>query len=204
MSGLEERIAGVVRGVAEEALRSAGVQTIFLIDDGSPEAELCLRWLSDGGSATDVRPVRRDAAALVESALQPLDPVEAARAAARSLAAAHGGLVAGPANRTTLLLAPRSWPDDLLPLGDLWASRVARLVGGWSGPPVAAELAARFGGVEQLDAALDAWVRGGEVDAGPELARDLRAALDRGRSGRRWPRLVPKLENRTIWVDLGR
>lgn len=204
MSDLERRLAGVVCGVAASALRAAGAQTLVLIDDGSPEASLCLRWLRDGLPGQGVRPVRVADAVLVESALQPIDPVEAARAVARTLARTMEGLVAGPANRTTLLLAPRSWPDDLLPLGDLWASRVAELAGGWSGPPLVTELAGRFGGVEQLDAALGAWVQGRDIDAAPGPIEELRAALARGRSARRWPRLVPKLENRTAWIDLGR
>jgi len=200
----EGRIAGIVCGVARAALRGAGAETLLLIDDGSPEAELCRRWLEPGLPPGAFRAIDATDPAIVESALQPVDAVEAARAVARSVAAAERGLVAGPANRTTLLLAPRSAPDDLLPLGDLWASRVAALTGSWSGPATIAELARRFGGVEHLDAALEAWLHGRVIDADPGLLEALEAALARGRSGRRWPRIVPKLESRTAWIDLGR
>ncbi len=198
------RIAEVVCGVVRTALRAAGARTLVLIDDGSPEAALCRRWLGAGLPSDALRPVRVDEAAAVESGLQRVHPVEAARALARTLAGSRDGLVAGPANRTTLLLEPRAWPDEVLPLGDLWATRVQVLAGGWSGPPAVKELADRFGGVEQLDAALDAWVRGCDIDAAPGPIQDLRTMLARGRSARRWPRLVPKLENRTAWIDLGR
>lgn len=199
----EARLAGVVCEVVAAALRDAGDVPLLLVDDGSPEARLCGRWLDEGlGSGRVVR-FAADPAAAVESPLQPIAAVEAARAAARTRAATTGGLVAGPANRTTLLLAPASAPDPVLPLGDLWASRIRTLAGAWSGPPVVMELAARFGGVDALDAALAAWVGGRRLNAGHAAEGRLRDVLLASRGLRRWPRLVPKLENRTAGLDLG-
>ncbi len=200
----EGRLAAVVCAVVERALGDAGARFLFLVDDGSPEADLCTRWLEGALPAGALRRVTPPGAAGLEPPLQRIRPVEAARALARSLAAAGDGLVAGPANRTTLLLAPREAPDDIAPLGDLWASRVALLAGGWSAPPVVAELAARLGGVEHLDRALSAWVDGRPLGVAREDEAQLLAALARARPARRWPRLVPKLEGRTAWIDLGR
>ena len=212
----ERRLARTVCGVVRGALRDAGARRLFLVDDGSPEASLCARWLSSGLPAGTVRTVTPPAAPGsdrgagegavpdVESPLQRVAPDEGTRALARSLAAAEDGLVAGPANRTTLLLAPDAAPDRVLPLGDLWASRVAELAGGWSGPAIVRELAERLGGVQRLDRALADWVTGRPLDLPEAAERELLGRLRRAQSARRWPRLVPKLENRTMWMDLGR
>jgi len=203
-SNREARLAGAVRAVVAGALRDARARHLFLVDDGSPEAGLCTRWLEGALPAGTLRRVGPPVTAGLESPLQRIRAVEAARALARSLAAEEDGLVAGPANRTTLLLAPREAPDDIAPLGDLWASRVSRLAGAWSGPPVVAELAGRLGGVEHLDRALAAWAAGRPLGLAREEEARLLAALVRARLARRWPRLVPKLEGRTAWIDLGR
>jgi hypothetical protein len=212
----ERRLARTVCGVVLGALRDSGAPRLYLLDDGSPEASLCARWLSVGLPAGTLRTVTppevagghpRGGEAIgpgVESPLQRVAPDEGARALARSMAAADRGLVAGPANRTTLLLAPDAAPDRVLPLGDLWASRVAELAGGWSGPAIVRELAERLGGVQRLDRALADWVSARPLDLPEETERELLESLRRAQSARRWPRLVPKLENRTMWMDLGR
>ncbi|HSM37384.1 MAG TPA: hypothetical protein VK837_13365 [Longimicrobiales bacterium] len=212
----ERRLARTVCGVVLGALRDSGARRLFLVDDGSPEASLCARWLSSGlpaGTVHTVTPPVTSGNAHrggegtgpgVESPLQRVAPDEGARALARSLASAEDGVVAGPANRTTLLLAPDAAPDRVLPLGDLWASRVAELAGGWSGPAAVRELAERLGGVQRLDRALADWVSARPLDLPEAAERELLASLRRAQSARRWPRLVPKLENRTMWMDLGR
>jgi hypothetical protein len=200
----EARLADVVSGVVGAALRDAAARRLFLVYDGSPEAGLCSAWLTAGLPDGVLRPVAAADLHGVESPLQHVQGAEAIRALARTLARAEGGLVAGPANRTTLLLAPDAAPDAILPVGDLWASRIDALAGNWSGPPEVTELADRLGGVEELDRALAAWLAGRPLGVGADLERPLIEALRRGRVGRRWPRLVPKLENRTAWIDLGR
>jgi hypothetical protein len=123
-------------------------------------------------------------------------------------AAASGLLAAHPVNKTTLLLGGAPPPEPLLPLGDLYASRVAALAGGWSGPPALRRLAERAGGIAALDTALAGLLeeRREAEDAlaalPPEAAAEVRARLAAGRFHLRRLGLVPKLGARTPGVDL--
>lgn len=111
-------------------------------------------------------------------------------------------------NKTALLLT-RGWPSEfLLPIGDLWATQVQQLTGGWSAPPDARALIEAAGGIEAVDRALQRWLERREdpqialADL-PESARG--PFLEAVRAGRAWREragLVPKLTTRTIGIDL--
>jgi hypothetical protein len=128
---------------------------------------------------------------------------EARRLKARLL---DGALTAHPANKTELLLGAALPPEPLLPLGDLYASEVDALCGGWSASAEVRVLAEGAGGVKALDAALLRWLDGRDpaglntlpADVAEEVQRRFRA----GRAARLAPRIVPKLGTRTLGVDL--
>jgi len=203
------RIAGIVGAVARQALRDRGAGRIALLDDGGPEADLAARMLADALGADAV--VRVGASeAEVESVLHLSPGAEpgALRREIRRLKArlVAGALAANPANKTALLLDGALPPEPLLPLGDLWASEVAQLGGGWSAPPEVARIAEDAGGIGALDDALRARVdrrdpRG--LDRLPPAAADAAGrALAAGRAWRTHPAVVPKLGARTIGADL--
>lgn len=223
------RLASTVGRVIAEALRNARAERLILLDDGSGEAELAARWCGGElpcGSVLRVRGPRDDA---LESHLQVVEEVlgsgetefdnrvelkepgsrtEIRRLIGRLLASRHHGLVASPVNRTVALLESAPIPEPLLPLGDLWASRVAELTGSWSGPPHVRRLAEACGGIQDLDAALTRWAR---RDEGPEPARaglsrsahaQLSAAIESARFARTRVGLIPKLGDNTAGIDL--
>ncbi|HEU4559850.1 MAG TPA: hypothetical protein VFS20_18505, partial [Longimicrobium sp.] len=117
-----------------------------------------------------------------------------------------GALAAHPANKTALLLNATLPPEPLLPLGDLWASEVAELAGGWSAPGTVTRIAGQAGGIEALDDALRAYVDRRDpagLDALPTEAADaVRRVLAAGRGARMHPVIVPKVGTRTLGVDL--
>ena len=205
-----ERIAEAIGAVARQCLADQGRGRIALLDDGSPEAELAAGILAaELGPAALVR-VTADGAE-VEPLLHfaapgsPLDRVrdEARRMGARLL---DDALAAHPANKTELLLGAPLPPEPLLPLGDLYASEVAELAGGWSASPEVRAVAQSVGGVEALDAALRRWVDGrapaGLDDLPPHVAALVELRFAAGRPSRMAPRLVPKVGSRTIGLDL--
>jgi len=204
------RLAEVVGAVARQALADRGARRVALLDDGSPEAELAAAWLADALPAGALVRVAPPARAL-ESVLQTAGAGggdEAARAEARRLWARllPESLGALPANKTALLLGGALPPEPLLPLGDLYASEVEALAGGWSAPEAVRALAERAGGVERLDDALRARFEGRDP-RGPDrlpacAAEEVRAALARGAASRVAPRIVPKIGYRTLGVDL--
>ncbi|HSJ14949.1 MAG TPA: hypothetical protein VK939_11070 [Longimicrobiales bacterium] len=173
-----ERVGRVVGGVLRQAVADADAPGLVILEDATPEGALARDW------------------------------AERALGEARVWPAGSGGagLVAHPANKTVLLLAPVHAP--LLPLGDLYASQVEALAGAWSAPPDVAALAEAAGGIAMLDGALQRWLERGQ---GPEpafrllgtaLAARLEALLARNRAARWRPGLVPKLGARTLGVDL--
>lgn len=204
------RIGDAVGAVTRQALLDRGAQRVALLDDGSPEAALAARFLAAAlGNDAVVR-------VSVEGAeLEPLLHLlpsgvsherlhdEARRMKARLL---EGALAAHPANKTELLLGAALPPEPLLPLGDLYASEVADLCGGWSASAEVRALVEAAGGVEALDSALRRWLDGRDpagLDALPvEAAEQLRLRFRAGRAARLAPRIVPKLGTRTIGVDL--
>lgn len=204
------RVGEVVGAVARQALADRGVGRIALLDDGGPEARLAARLLEDALGADAV--VRVD---IADGALEPLLQRVAPESGAarvgdelRRLLArlVPGALPAHPANKTALLLGGALPPEPLLPLGDLWASEVAALCGGWSAPNEVAALAEAAGGIEALDGALRGWIDRRDpqaLDALPDdVAARVRLVFAAGRAGRIAPRVVPKLGTRTLHVDL--
>src|SRR5688500_648560 len=137
-SGRKDRVLDVVSRVLRQAVRDAGRAGIALVDDQSPEAGL--------------------AAECCHCAVGVEHTWLAAAADIPAIVASRRALAAHPANKTALLLG-RSFPSEpLLPLGDLYASQVAALAGGWSVPPDVARLIELAGGVHEADGALRAWL----------------------------------------------
>ena len=207
--GAEGRIADVVGAVARQALADRGVSRIALLDDGGPEAALAARLLERTlGTGALVR-VTEDGAGVEPflphpGAVPPWRVEEEVRRLRARLM--DGVLGAHPANKTALLLGGELPPEPLLPLGDLWATDVAALAGGWSAPPDVAALAEDAGGIQALDDALRRRYDGrdpGAFDGLPrEVAGRVRALLAAGLASRRSPRTVPKLGGRTLCIDL--
>lgn len=206
-----ERIGSVVAGVIAQAVRDADAEGVVLLDDGYAEAGLAHGWCVEAVGADRVWPVSLEPGAAEDAGVDAL-PVEvlaseALRFRARLLAAARGALLVHPANKTALLLGAMP-PEPLLPLGDLYASEVADLAGGWSAPEPIPALAEAAGGIERLDAALRALVdhRYDESTAFRDLPDGLGRAvserLEAGRFARRRVGLVPKLGARTLGIDL--
>lgn len=205
----EARIAAIIGAVARQALHDRGAHRLALLDDGGPEAHFAARVLADAlGAEAVVRVTATDAE--VESVLHLATGVsgEALRHEVRGLKArlVPGALAAHPGNKTALLLSAKLPPEPLLPLGDLWASEVAELAGGWSAPGPVQRIAEDAGGIDMLDDALRACVdrrdpRG--LDALPEDVADVvRRATAAGRAARMHPTIVPKMGARTLGVDL--
>lgn len=211
MTGLKgerpRRIAEIVGAVARQAMAERGVARIALLDDGSPEARLSAEWLEaaiPAGSLIRVAEPPPELESLLRSAGDGARArIEALRLAARML---DDAIVANPVNRTAMLLSGDPPPDPLLPLADLFASQVSELAGGWSAPRRVMELAELAGGVAALDRAVGLLLDGRDraaLNELPEPAREpVRAALLRGRAGRRSAWVVPKMAYRTLGVDL--
>jgi hypothetical protein len=204
-----ERIGELVGAVARQALADRGVARVALLDDGSPEARLCAELLE--AALGPERLVRVAGPPDLEPVLQTPPPGVAAERLAEELRRLHARLMgdvlpACPLNKTALLLAGPLPPEPFLPLGDVYASQVAELAGGWSAPPTVARLAERAGGVERLDEVLRARLEGRDAQAirrlPAEAAAEVEAALRRGAADRVTLRLVPKIGSRTIGVDL--
>jgi len=215
-----QRISDVVTAVAKQMLLDRGAERFALLDDGSTESTLAAEWLSAALGADAVVRVRGDARS-VDSLLQPhraaaADQPRAAHQVERARAEAEvrrlharlvpGAVVANPANKTALLLGGAPPPDPFFPLGDLYASEVALLAGGWTAPADVREIAAACGGVGPLDDALRGLVDHRNAAAlerlGPENRRSVAAALARGRAARVFGTVVPKIGTRTLGVDL--
>lgn len=202
------RIAEVVGAVARQALADRGKTRIALLYDAGPEAQLAGAILRDQLGAervacvtaadVDVKPLAR---VLAADSHRVDDEVRRMRARLMDDA-----LPAHPGNKTALLLGGELPPEPLLLLGDLWATDVAPLAGGWSAPAEVAALAKEAGGIEALDGALRRLIDGRDAAAldvlRPDLAERVRAMLAAGSASRRHPRLVPKLGARTLCADL--
>lgn len=204
-----DRIAEVIGAVARQALADRGVTRIALLDDGSPEAQLAGSVLrkqlgDDAVVSVDVW-WGFDRKPLIDaSAADPRRVDEELRRMQARLI--DDALAAHPANKTALLLGGEVPPEPLLPLGDLWATDVLALAGGWSASPEVEALARDAGGIETLDSALQRLVDGRDasaLDALPaEAAERVRAMLAAGSASRRYPHVVPKLGGRTLFADL--
>jgi hypothetical protein len=205
----EARVGEVVAAVARQALADRGAARIALADDGSPEAELAARILAPLGAEATVR-VRAEGPRL-EPLLHALRTIGADARAVREAAGIAArlepdALAAAPENKTALLLGGELPPEPFLPLGDLYAGEVAELCGGWSAPEEVRALAEAAGGIARLDAALRGWVDRRDPAALERLpapaAEEVRRLFARGRAARCAVRLVPKVGQRTLGVDL--
>ncbi|HEX2078538.1 MAG TPA: hypothetical protein VHG08_12540 [Longimicrobium sp.] len=204
----DRRIAEVVGAVARQALADRGRTRIALIDDGSPEAALAVRLLAGRLGGDRVARVTVDEN-LVDQVAQELGTDwrlaagEVQRMQARLV---DDALPAHPANKTALLLGGDLPPEPLLPLGDLWATDVLALQGGWSAPGEVEALAEAAGGIDALDGALRRLIDGRDPAAldslDPAIAGRVREMLAAGSASRRHPRIVPKLGARTLCADL--
>ncbi|HEX6307932.1 MAG TPA: hypothetical protein VFZ69_07080 [Longimicrobiales bacterium] len=197
------RVRGVICAVVAEAVDAAEAAGVVVLEDWTPEGELVYEWLVDAlGEARVWR------GASVASNVHGTDPAEAQVLAALRIAHERGGLIAHPAPKTTLLLGGAMPRADLFPLGDLYASQVVALAGGWSVPERLAPVIRRAGGIEAVDAALGRMLEGREpitsalAPLGEEPAREIARLYQHGRYFRLYPRLVPKLSARTLGVDL--
>jgi len=211
-----ERVGRIVVGVLRQAVADSGAGALILLDDGSPEALLARDWCGEaaGDNFVAAGDAGEQRAAWREQALEPPPAAvideEARRWAARLQAAATtgGALLAHPANKTALLLSPAPPPEPLLPLGDLFATDVRGLVGGFSLPEPVRALAEQAGGIDPLDAALRAHFdeRRPLGEALASLPGPARAPVERALVAARFTRrrlgLVPKLGPRTPGIDL--
>lgn len=208
MTDAARRIAEVVGAVARQALADHGRSRIALLDDDSPEAGLADSILS-GELGRERVSIMRVNERLADSVAEDfgMDHRRAQEEVRRMLARlADDALPAHPANKTALLLGGALPPEPLLPLGDLWATDVIALAGGWSGPAEVVELAEAAGGIEVLDTGLRRLIDG-RNPAGLDVLREdvaerVRTALAAGSASRRYPRIVPKLGVRTLCADL--
>jgi hypothetical protein len=203
-----DRVAEVIGAVARQALADRGLTRVALLYDESPEARLADSILSgqlgrDQIATIMVDPDHADWVAGDLGADRRQAEEEVRRMLSRLV---YGALPAHPANKTALLLGGALPPEPLLPLGDLWATDVLALGGGWSASPEVEALARDAGGIEALDGALRGLIDGRDasaLDALPaEVAARVRTMLAAGSAGRRYPHVVPKLGGRTLFADL--
>jgi hypothetical protein len=207
MTDPARRVAEVIGAVARQALADHGRTRIALLDDGSPETRLAAGILTDQlgpDAVVSVGALDADPGLLDGSGADPRRVAEeVTRMRARLL---DDALPAHPANKTALLLGGALPPEPLLPLGDLWATDVIALAGGWSAPPDVVALAEAAGGIEALDGVLRRLIDGRDATAAhafrEEVAERVRVALSAGSASRRYPRIVPKLSVRTLCADL--
>lgn len=196
MDAREGRLGAVIGGVMRQALDDARAPALVLIDDGSPESGLLERILA---------PALHDRFGVLSA--DGAMPADLLRAWARIATTRPGALVALAVNKTAALLGG-ALPGPVLPFGDVWASQVAELAGGWSAPERVRALAQSVGGIAPLDRALQALVdrRLPAVQACAGLPADqhgtLLALWEDTRFARRRTGLVPKLGPRTIGIDL--
>jgi hypothetical protein len=177
-----QRVRRVVTGVCAAAVADSGASGIVVMAADSPEGALLADWLEDAAAGWQVWQ--------------------------GSSATAGDALVAYPACKTALLLAGRLPHCDLLPLGDLWASQIVALGGGWSADGALQDVVAAAGGVAALDGALQRLVEA-RMPAGEALrelpagaAGEVERLWEAGRWWRRHTGLVPKLTSRTLGIDL--
>ncbi len=224
---LRERVGRIVVGVARQALADSGADALILLDDGSPEALLARDWCTEAAGplflavgrealgAGEMRAILEARPGWREQAGGPILDLDALAAEGRRLdarlraaAMAGGALLANPINKTALVLSAAGPPEPLLPLGDLWATDVRELAGGYSLPTTIRALAENVGGIDALDGALRACIdeRRALEEALAPLADPARArvqgALVAARFARRRVGLVPKLGPRTPGIDL--
>lgn len=203
------RIGEIVSAVAEQLLRDCGRSRIALLDDGSPEVELAAGLLAPLGAHALLRVTadeRRVESVLHSAGVGDGDPRHRREAHRLLLRIVEDAVPASAGNKTALLLGGDLPPEHFLPLGDLYASEIGELCGGWSAPAPVQDLARAAGGVQRLDGWLRARVDGRGRSEDERLPEELRVrleeALARGAPARIHPRIVPKIGTRTLGVDL--
>ena len=204
MTAARSDLVAVIGGVIGQALADSEAAGLVVLDPGSPEGRLLIEIA--GAAIGRDRVIEAVDSSGTETG--PVEREEMQRMTARIMAREKGFVVAHPSNKTALLLSGNLPPERLLPLGDLYASEVATLMGSATLPADVQALADSSGGVEPLDAFLAAWLEGRRSleDALvrlPDASRDVIAArLSAKRPERRWPRCVAKLGTRTLWIDV--
>lgn len=205
----EGLIAARVAAVVRAEVRRLGLEGVVLASPPGPAGELLARWLAPAGrvAAPDAGAVA-DVAGALAAAGAPGRAVEglAWRAVADALAAGERLLPVAATDKTSLLLDPSPLPARVVPLGDVWATRVGEIAGGAALPPVLAHASPED--VERVEGALRAYL---EEGVGPDAAfaplgpleGPVRRALDAAEARRRGL-LVPKLEGWTVGADLAR
>lgn len=202
----QDRVERVIGGVLRQAVADAHAQGIVILEPDSPEARLLLAWSIP--ALGEARVWRVEGQPDGAGARHGFRRDELHRAIGRVLARERSALVVHPINKTALLLDGPVPPEPLLPLGDLYASRVASAAGGWSGSESLRALADATGGVAALDAALERLVEArmppqrAFADLPEGVRTDILDRWERGRFWRRRPGLVPKLGARTPGIDL--
>jgi hypothetical protein len=201
------RAGRVIGGVLRQAVEDAHAQGIVVLEPDSPEARLLLAWSVPALGEARVWRVEGEPGG-AEARHGAFRREELHRAVGRVLARERNALLAHPVNKTALLLDGPVPPEPLLPLGDLYASRVAAAAGAWSGSEGLRALADAAGGIEGLDAALERLVEGrlppqrAFADLPEAVRTDILDRWERGRFWRRRPGLIPKLGARTPGIDL--
>jgi hypothetical protein len=201
------RVGEIICAVASQMLKDHGRHHFALLDDGSPEAELTATLLDrlDGVVVRVAADTRQLESVLHAAGKQ--DPDHPARREAHRLLVrlVPDSIPCSPLTKTDLLVAGLP-PEPFCPLGDLYASEVMLLCGGWSGSHPVRELASSAGGIDRLDEALRAYFDDRDLRAFDRLAggarEELKKALAAGSAARSHARVIPKLSTRTIGIDL--
>jgi hypothetical protein len=198
----------VIGAVVRQALADRERSRIALLYDGGPEARLAesilLEQLGEGRVLTiAVDPDHADWVAGDLGVERRRAEEEVRRMLSRLV---DDAVAAHPANKTALLLGGELPPEPLLPLGDLWATDVLAVGGGWSASAEVEALARDAGGIETLDDVLRRLIDARDASAldtfPAEVAQRVRTMLAAGSAARRHPHLVPKLGARTLFADL--
>jgi hypothetical protein len=203
----EARVGRVIGGVVRQAVEDAHAQGIVVLEPDTPEAKLLLAWSMPALGPARVWRVEGEPGG-AEARHGTFRREELHRAVGRVLARERTALLAHPINKTALLLDGPAPPEPLLPLGDLYASRVADAMGAWTGSDALLALADAAGGIAALDDALSGFVEGRQslqlacADLPEAVRTDILQRWERGVFWRRRLGLVPKLSVRTPGVDL--
>jgi|GEM_PF-1443130 len=202
-----DRIGEIIRAVAGQMLRDHGKRRFALLDDGSPEAELVASLMSPLGDVLiRVAAETRHLESLLHAAeVRVIDQDARAEAHRFLVRLVPDAIPCSSLTKTDLLLTGLP-PEPFCPLGDLYASEVALLGGAWSGSEAVRHLASSAGGIDRLDCVLRAHFDGRDVRALDRLASGVRGEVKKmlaaGSASRLHARLIPKLNARTIGVDL--
>jgi hypothetical protein len=218
--------AQVVVGVVRGALAASDTRTLILAETKTAESRLLLSWLENLAPEIDVL---SPPLGLLERILREVegegtgpfpgpDPAgpageshgsETSWYLASLLRRATGGLTADASNRTAVILGGRLPPVDLLPLGDVPASRILALQGACTLPPPFPSGPVEPRLIQQLERAVDAWHGGASGERAAEesgLAGGLQPALaellNAGPRLRSLNAQVPKLGGATPGIDL--